>query len=139
MPDRPLSRPLRPDSIRTANWIKRDGARLLCVRTRNRERFYLPGGKIDPGETPRTAVMREVAEELGVQLDEPSLRQIGRFVGQGHNLPAGQHVEMTCFLADHIGDFIPGREIVEYAWLSQCDRHLMAPMCQKISAALFDI
>ena len=61
----------KPDIVKvieTANWILRDGAKILSVRSNGRDRFYLPGGKIDPGETARDAIMREINEELGVDL-----------------------------------------------------------------------
>ena len=69
--------------IRTANWILRDGEKVLSVRSHGRDRFYLPGGKIDPGETARDAIIREVTEELGVTLIDDSIREIGTFAGHG--------------------------------------------------------
>lgn len=125
--------------IRTANWILRDGEKVLSVRSHGRDRFYLPGGKIDPGETARDAIIREVAEELGVTLIDDSIREIGTFAGHGHNQPDGAIVRMTCFTADYRGMLAPAREIAELRWLTQRDRDLMAPMGQKITAALFDI
>ena len=38
--------------------------------------YALPGGKIDPGETPQIAALRELREELGMQLGESNI--IGR-------------------------------------------------------------
>ncbi|MHC8495240.1 NUDIX hydrolase [Thalassospira sp. SM2505] len=125
--------------IETANWILRDGDKILSVRSHGRDRFYLPGGKIDPGETARDAIIREVAEELGVTLIDDSIREIGTFSGRGHNQPDGAIVRMTCFSADYHGTLAPAREIAELRWLTQRERDLMAPMGQKITAALFDI
>ena len=125
--------------IETANWILRDGDKILSVRSRGRDRFYLPGGKIDPGETARDAIIREVAEELGVTLIDDSIREIGTFSGRGHSQPDGAIVRMTCFSADYHGTLAPAREIAELRWLTQRERDLMAPMGQKITAALFDI
>ena len=46
-----------------------EAGRLLVVRSRNKKAFYLPGGKIEPGETPvEDAVRREVREELGIEI-----------------------------------------------------------------------
>ena len=125
--------------IETANWILRDGENILSVRSHGRDRFYLPGGKVDPGETARQAVQREIAEELGVELLPGTIRTLGTFAGQGHNLPDGAIVRMTCFTAYYKGTLAPAREIAELRWLSPRERHLMAPMGQKITAALFDI
>lgn len=125
--------------IETANWILRDGKHILSVRSHGRDRFYLPGGKIDPGETAREAIKREINEELGVDLIPGTLRQLGTFAGQGHNQPEGSVVRMTCFTGHYSGTLAPASEIAELRWLSPRERHLMAPMGQKITAALFDI
>ena len=48
--------------------IVRDGRVLACRRTSPAEaagRWELPGGKVEPGETPEAALVREVREELG--------------------------------------------------------------------------
>ncbi|MFM1723659.1 MULTISPECIES: (deoxy)nucleoside triphosphate pyrophosphohydrolase [Rhodococcus] len=49
----------------------RDGRLLLAQRTRPPELaglWELPGGKVEPGETPAAAVRRELREELGVEV-----------------------------------------------------------------------
>lgn len=125
--------------IKTANWILRDGEKILSVRSHGRDRFYLPGGKIDPGETAHDAILREINEELGVTLIPDTIRELGTFAGHGHNQPNGAIVRMSCFTADYSGTLSPAREIAEMRWLTPRERHLMAPMGQKITAALFDI
>lgn len=48
--------------------IVRAGRVLAARRTRPAAaagRWELPGGKVEPGETPETALVREIAEELG--------------------------------------------------------------------------
>jgi 8-oxo-dGTP diphosphatase len=51
--------------------IVRDRRVLACRRTSPPEaagRWELPGGKVEPGETPEAALVREVREELGVEM-----------------------------------------------------------------------
>ena len=49
-----------------------DAGRILLVLRKNEPQagyWSLPGGKVEPGETAVDAVVREVAEETGLQID----------------------------------------------------------------------
>jgi len=64
--------------IRIVAALLRDGNRvLLCHRSASR-RWYpdvwdLPGGHVEDGESPGAALVRELREELGVAITEPSV------------------------------------------------------------------
>jgi len=56
---------------------------LICVdglyamqRAKSGE-YKLPGGRLEPGETPVHALIREVEEETGLLVDEDSIKEIG--------------------------------------------------------------
>ncbi|MTE19138.1 NUDIX domain-containing protein [Streptomyces sp. TRM43335] len=51
--------------------------RLLMVRVRDRDCWELPGGGIEPGETPREAAARELWEESGLRVAPERLRFAG--------------------------------------------------------------
>ena len=59
--------------------ITDDEGRLLLVRKRGTDRFMQAGGKIDAGETPATALMRELGEELAIEVLPGDLDYLGRF------------------------------------------------------------
>jgi 8-oxo-dGTP diphosphatase len=51
--------------------IERDGHYLVARRTRPEDvagRWEMPGGKVEPGETEEQALIREIREELGVEI-----------------------------------------------------------------------
>lgn len=57
--------------------LPRDGALLLTVQTEPAPDVQLPGGGIDPGESPLAALHREVFEETGWRISAP--RRVGTF------------------------------------------------------------
>ena len=68
-----------PDAVRaTLLFVIRGGRILLIDKKRGHGAGNIngPGGKLDPGETPRECAIREVREELRIEVPEP------RFVGE---------------------------------------------------------
>lgn len=59
-----------------ATVICRKGDRVLFVR-KPKSKWALPGGKIEQGETPAEAAMRELEEETGIATDD--LVQLARY------------------------------------------------------------
>ncbi|WP_344255405.1 NUDIX domain-containing protein [Terrabacter carboxydivorans] len=102
--------------VTAAFCLVRDG-RLLTVRKAGTAGFMLPGGKIDPGESEREAAVREVMEEVGVDVSD-SGEPLGRFHDVAANEP-GAFVDATVFVT-HLrphDDPAPLAEIAEQRWL----------------------
>lgn len=57
--------------------VLRHGGRVLMVWERARECWELPGGGIEPGESPRAAAVRELREETGQRVAPEDLRFAG--------------------------------------------------------------
>ena len=57
--------------------IRRENSLLLTFQEKPDQEYQLPGGGIDPGESPLTALHREVYEETGWGIARP--RRIGAF------------------------------------------------------------
>ena len=97
-------------------------ALLLTVRKRGTVRFMLPGGKLEPGETPLECAVREAVEEIGLTLDPDRLVEIGDWTSPAANEP-GALVRSTVFLApEGQPTAYPLGEIEELRWLPLGDR-----------------
>lgn len=90
--------------------------RILTVRKAGTDRFMLPGGKHDPGESPADAAVRECAEELGLALSPGLLTEVGVFLADAANEP-GLRVEGWVFAHPLVGAPRASAEIAELRWL----------------------
>ena len=75
--------------------IDRDGRVLIAQRPSGKSMeglWEFPGGKIEPGETPEDALIRELYEELGIEtgVNLETLIDVGRLAEDivGHQLPS---------------------------------------------------
>lgn len=108
----------RDGDIRVAAAIVSDGAgRTLVARSRGTTPFMQPGGKLDPGETPRQAMVRELREEIGVDVDPADATWVGRFEASAANHP-GRTVVGEIFRVTVDPAAVGARaEVEEIAWI----------------------
>ncbi|MUL68463.1 DNA mismatch repair protein MutT [Mycobacterium sp. CBMA 234] len=92
--------------------------RLLVVRKRGTTTFMQPGGKLEPGETPVEALVREVREELGV--DVVDVRELGHHTAVAANEP-GHTVAADLFAVELAGEPAVQAEIEEMVWINPHD------------------
>jgi 8-oxo-dGTP pyrophosphatase MutT (NUDIX family) len=119
-------------------WVRIENGAVLTARSRNRDRYYLPGGKRESGETDHAALVREIREELRVELLPDTLQPVGEFVAQAHGQAAGTPVRMRCFAGDYTGQLTPAAEIEEIAWLTYADRGKVSEVTARILDFLHD-
>ncbi|MCX6434158.1 MAG: NUDIX domain-containing protein [Actinobacteria bacterium] len=83
----PGGRTSAPDFIVSAVVLRDADGRILVVRKRGTSRYMLPGGKIEAGETPAQAAVRELLEEVGASLDPDQLVFLGDWTAPAANEP----------------------------------------------------
>lgn len=81
----------------TAGLLVIENRKLLLAFSKNKQCFYLPGGKIDAGETPATALCREIAEEMNVTINEHELKYHTHISAPAYGEEQGIIMEQDCF------------------------------------------
>lgn len=112
--------------------------RTLLVRKRGTQAFMQPGGKIDAGETPVAALVRELHEELGLRIDPAQAIPLGRFSAPAANEP-GHEVQAELFRVDSAEAMVPAAEIEEVVWLAadQAPTLELAPLTRDLILPLY--
>ena len=113
-------------------WIYIKDKKLLGARSKGKNVYYIPGGKREQRETDKEALIREIKEELDIELIPKSLRFINKFKAQAHGQSEGIILQMTCYSADFIGGINASSEIEEVTWLTHKDKKWATPMIKII-------
>jgi mutator protein MutT len=86
--------PQRLLQVRTSGYILNEAKQILLCRRADVMMWDVPGGAVELGETPAEALVREVAEETGLQVHPTKL--LGVYAGPGWEwtYPNGDQVEI---------------------------------------------
>ncbi|TSC88381.1 MAG: hypothetical protein G01um101416_49 [Microgenomates group bacterium Gr01-1014_16] len=92
--------------------------KLLVEKDFDKEFYIAPGGKLDPGETPKQALVRELKEEFLIDVSENDLEEFGSFSapssGQEHRT-----IHMYCFIVKKCwGEISLGHKVEKLLWLT---------------------
>ncbi|MEP7107820.1 MAG: NUDIX domain-containing protein [Ferruginibacter sp.] len=115
-------------------WIELKNKSILSTRSKGKDKYYIPGGKRETGENDEQALLREIKEELNVDLVPGTLDFFGIFLAQAHSHPEGTMVQMTCYTATYSGQLKACSEIEEFVWLRYADREHIA----EVDKIIFD-
>jgi 8-oxo-dGTP diphosphatase len=117
-------------------WIEIKDKSILSTRTYGKDKYYIPGGKRELGETDEQALCREIKEELSIDLKNDTIKFIGVFQAQAHGHPTGTRVQMTCYRAAFTGQIKANSEIEEIKWLNYADKDKISEVDKLIFDAL---
>lgn len=117
-----------------------DGRVLIAKRPEGRDLAGLwefPGGKVDPGERPEEALIRELAEELGIDVTESCLAPL-TFASHTYER---FHLLMPLYVCRQWNGEIEAREGQELAWVrpNRLGPIEMPPADEPLKAMLRDL
>lgn len=88
-----------------------DGDRMLAIRRRDNDKWEPPGGTLEPGETILDGLRREVLEETGLTISEPTLTGVYKNMTRS--------ILALVFRCEHSGQKpSETQEAAEFAWLT---------------------
>ena len=79
--------------------------------------WEFPGGKMEPGETPEEALVREIREELSADI------QVGKLLYTVEWDYPQSHLTMHCYMCTLVRDALHLNEHEAARWLSMADLH----------------
>jgi 8-oxo-dGTP diphosphatase len=102
--------------VAAAALVDVDGRVLLCKRPDGKHlagMWEFPGGKVEKGETPEACLIRELAEELGINVVAACLAPFA-FTSHGYD---SFHLLMPLYLCRRWGGVVQAKEHEAIAWV----------------------
>ena len=90
--------------------------RVLVALSKGSDTWYLPGGHREPGEADAETLVREVKEELSVEIVPDTIHFFGTYLAQAHGWPEGKMVRVTCYTACYEGELEASSEIAQIGY-----------------------
>jgi 8-oxo-dGTP pyrophosphatase MutT (NUDIX family) len=94
--------------------------KVLMAKNFGIDKYFIPGGKIEKNESEEEALIREIKEELNVDLTKDSIRYFGTFEDVATNHPDST-VQVKLYFGEVSGILKPSNEVERLSWFGKSD------------------
>ena len=108
-------------SIDKIAWIYTRDGKILSTLSKGKNTFYIPGGKREGNESHHETLVREIKEELDVDIVIDTIEYLGVYEAQSDGAAEGVIVRMTCYMAEYKGALKASSEIDRFEWHTTSD------------------
>ncbi|UXR51255.1 NUDIX domain-containing protein (plasmid) [Staphylococcus sp. IVB6181] len=113
-----------------------EGKRIFLVRTYDNNKYYLPGGKIEDKENFDETLIRELREELSLNIEKSKISFWKSIEGPAYP-NTKESVVLNCFLfSGETFDYKINNEITDANFFSIYDKDIIAPAVINVINAL---
>ncbi len=113
-------------------WLFINKNQILTVRSKGKDKFYIPGGKRETGEDDKSALIREIKEELSIDIQPETIEYMGTFFAQADEKPLGHIVKLTCYKSNFQGECKANQEIEEIRWINYQEKKICSSATQLV-------
>lgn len=71
-------------------FVETKNGKVLSTKSKGRIKYYIPGGKRESSESDQQTLVREIAEELSVQINKKTIEYVGTFKAQSDGAKKGE-------------------------------------------------
>lgn len=119
-------------------WIHTKDGKILSTLSKGKSTYYIPGGKREGNETDLETLVREVKEELDVDVVLDTVEYLGVYKAQSDGAAEGVKIIMTSYTGDYIGELKAKSEIDRFEWHTMSDIKKVSAVDKIIYLDLFN-
>ncbi|MBS1639342.1 MAG: NUDIX domain-containing protein [Bacteroidetes bacterium] len=108
-------------ALHTSGLVLINKNKVLLALSKNKNAFYLPGGKVNKNENAKQALIREIEEELSCILKNDKLKFYKHITAPAFGEDANVIMEQDCFFYDEELNIVPSAEIEKTEWFSKAE------------------
>ncbi len=92
--------------------------KLLLAVSKNNDTWFIPGEKREPGEIDNEALIREIKEELSIDIKPETITYFTSLEGEFYGKPKGTKVKIAYYIREYIGEVHPHTEIKKLGYFT---------------------